>query len=376
MGQEVESKGLDCAHLLREGRGVAGQQRNQIPPVRKPFAQQVLQARIAQIGVDQQHLLAELHKAGRQRDTGDTLAFRGDGRGEHQHLRSALGREEGEVGPDRLVGLADFRCPRQHLGAHVPGGGIGDEAKHGQAELARHILRILDRLAEHDPQIDKAHRQHEPGAKRDQHILPQLRGIGRCRDIGAVDQPDVVLAGTRCLKLLKALQERVIELPVGVDFALEDAVLDGQILLPEKPPLGVCELTAQLAFPDRCRAQGGARIRPERRLQRGDFGFLFQQRREFRTEVCAQAGDFGFLLGKVGLQAAARILRGDIPRCRRRFGGNAIGHGRGERIVERGQIGRDEGLRRSLGRVILTTGFQHQNAVAVGVADQFLFRSR
>ncbi len=183
-----------------------------------PDLEDLVEAGLAQVGVDGQDAFAHLGE--RDRDVGDgrRLALLRLGAGESDHPLVAVDPREKNRRPDVpiILGDRDFReemvdeldlrnpgrlealgsgvsvgCGINPLAAGVPGRKMGDQAQRGKPGQLVQILRILDRVVEEMGGEGQADAQQESQEKGDDEVALDVRRRRLVGDEGPVDDLDV-----------------------------------------------------------------------------------------------------------------------------------------------------------------------------------------
>ncbi len=196
----------------------------------------------AHIGIDQDDLSPRAGERQSERDRGGRFSFARPRAGDRERSRRAMRGGQLEVRLDRQIGLDQRRAglPQclERLGLDA-----GQRAEQGQAQFLLGFAGIAY------PFVDLFERRRRGCAEyaareHCQHEVDQQARLGRpIGQLCGIDDRDIVVLDTAGnADLLIALEQRVIELAVGVGVALVDVVLDaapaqvGQIALEAVDP--------------------------------------------------------------------------------------------------------------------------------------------
>src|SRR6266480_5284685 len=101
-------------------------------------------------------------------------------------------------------------------------------AERRQAEACPDFFWRLDAAVDVFEEEGEANPEDQPSEGAEHRVLPALRRRGRTRPLGFVDDANVArLERARDTRLLRALQEAVVDLLAALDVAREHAVFDG-----------------------------------------------------------------------------------------------------------------------------------------------------
>ena len=203
---------------------------------------------VAHVGVHQHHLGAHLRKVDGQRQRRGRLALVLGGTGQHQAARRAVGRGELQRRAHRAVGLGHLparvfvhqQCQAGNLGVVLH---LGNHAQQRHLQQLFYLVGKLDRIVHRLHQEHNAQPQHNAGQQPNGGVQRQLGLVGEQRHLGLVHHLDVVgfhPAGHAHFFYL--LQQAVVQLAVGVHFALEQVEIHAAVL-------GLHDLTAGLLQP-------------------------------------------------------------------------------------------------------------------------------
>ena len=191
-------------------------------------------AGIAHIGIDEHHVLALALENVRQGNRTDALAFARSRTREHDTFRHAVAREEGQVRREAKIGFVHFRFRIDDLVQHFLVAALRDGSQQRQTKTRRDFVRVADRLVELIAEPQEADRADEAGNQRQQQVARHARFHEIARRQCSVDDRDIVLAHAGNADFTELLQQRVIELARGINFALEDIVLHAVAALRRK----------------------------------------------------------------------------------------------------------------------------------------------
>ena len=214
-------------HLLDAGG--AGQQAGQ--PGFGAHAHHPVQRGVAQVGLHQQHRLAQLGEVAGQGERGGGLAFRRAGTGDQQGARHAAVGGELQRGAHRAVALGERGARVGQGGLHGLLAQVRDDAQHGQAQVLLDVLGRFDGVVEELQHEGHQHAEHQAEHEADGQVERQVGLEAAAGHHAAVDDGDVVAAhAAGHADFLVALQQAVVELAVGVHLAAQDVVVDGAVV--------------------------------------------------------------------------------------------------------------------------------------------------
>jgi capsular exopolysaccharide synthesis family protein len=226
--QPVDARRLDGLRRLRLADDQVGE------PGRLLQAEVLVQRRAAQVGVHCQHLRPVVRQGGREVRDRRRLALAGIRARYHDGATGRLRRREDQVRAQHAVGVGhrgtraardrDRVRPRRRTALHLD---LGDHSEERQAEVLLHVVGCLERVVEVLEEEGEADAEEEPEDER--HLVgPGPVGDDRASgSLGLLDDADVrrLQLGLEA-GLLRLRQEVLVELPVRLDLAPEDHVVD------------------------------------------------------------------------------------------------------------------------------------------------------
>ena len=218
------------------GAHIAGQQVRKTALVGQ--AQRLVHRGLAHIGVDQQHMLAQLGEVDRQRDGRGRFAFSLAAASDHEALGRAIGGGKLQRCSHRAVGLGEgaARVAVGQQGHGVAAAalgrfGMGDPAQQRQAEEAFDLVGVFDGIVHLLAQQRGQHAQ-EAAEQDAQRQVDQRFRLGReQRGLGFVNDAHVVGRQTaRYAHFFQPLQQAVVNLAVGIELALQQVHVNAAVL--------------------------------------------------------------------------------------------------------------------------------------------------
>ena len=225
---------------------------------------------------------------------------------------------------DREIGLEDHRLRVAEILQDIRARHIRHGAQQGQVQRIAHLCRIahglVDLLADEQVYCGKSEAEQHGDQQVDRHVrLGRLFGYH-----SPVDDRDIVRTYAGDTDLLVSLEQGIIKLPVGVNFALVDVVLNGIAVLVDEPPLQLVHRRLKLVLALQRFLVARARSAAHARFLCSDGAIQFGQLRcqgfhrriarfKLSQEICALRCDLGAVLahgidGRI-VEAVARSAR-------------------------------------------------------------------
>ena len=183
-----------------------------------------------EIGIDQQHLMAGLGKAGRQIGAGGGLALLRHRGCDGQRLERLAGGIEQQRGTDIAVGLGEaaggihLADPIGGVALLLPMGGR-HEPQIKRSQAARHIVRIADRVVHEFQQEDQAHPERQAEDRRQEQALQIARLQRPARSDRPLQDPHGLrLDAGRNVHFLQPVENQVVQTLQPVQRALQPLV--------------------------------------------------------------------------------------------------------------------------------------------------------
>ena len=214
-----------------------------------------MQRGVAHVGVYQQHALAQLRQVDGKGQRRGGFALGLIAAGHHQPARRTFGRRKLQGRPHGAVGLGKSAArvldreqrqgtPLDQFLFHER-----DNAQQWQAELGFDFVGALDGVIELFTYENETHAQQQSCEQADPGVLQEVGRDGEQWHVGFVDDGDVVgrdAAGDA--HLFEPLQQAVINLAVGVEFALEQVQVDTLVLRNQHLAAGLLQAHTYLVF--------------------------------------------------------------------------------------------------------------------------------
>src|SRR5690606_4173542 len=125
---------------------------------------------------------------------------------------------------------------------------VENAAQQWNAEARPNSLRLANAFVDLIEQENHSCREERAAHNRKEQVYEQLGRGGNLRHACKVDDRDVVRRDSCNADFLEALQQALIELPVGIHLALENVVLDAVLLLDPQVALQALDAATQFVL--------------------------------------------------------------------------------------------------------------------------------